>query len=1163
MFIYLSKKIKVALPNPIPLDAISWNREYGWIACGGDEGLLKIIKIDSEKGNNRSNLSMNQTLEGHNGAVKVITWNEHYRKLTTSDQYGLIIVWMLYKGQWYEEMINNRNKSVVTDMKWNSDGGKICIVYEDGAVIVGGVDGNRLWGKELKTPLRQVEWSPNGKVILFGTGAGDVLIYDHKGNPISRIDLACLEGQTGDSKLVTMDWYDGNFGYVDEECPVLAICFQSGRMQLMRSESDTKPVLVDSMMEAVAARWNNNGTVLAVAGKQPTDDGSGRLTCAVQFYTPFGEHLRTLKVPGNTITSISWDSDGLKLALTVDHFMYFASVRPDYRWGYFNNTVVYAFNKPERTEHCIVFWDTKLNGVTVKFVKNLIGIAAAGELCVLSTKADDSSGQYVLTLCNAIGTPIDSKYIDIEPTFLTMTATHVIAASHECCFVWHHKQTRALDSKASKKRDEKIFHIDDSPSGGKDTDPSKFKKARLETRDPICSVCASDRMLMVGRESGTLHQYGLPKVNLEMKHILKCRPDRLSLNCTSTRLAVLDIDGILTFFDPEVKRTNPETGAIQYGEHISSFERKDVWDMRWADDNPELFAMMERSYMYIFRDLDPEEPIASSSYICNFSNLQVETVALDEIMRAPEQPTKGSHAQHEIKSLRDTRTLLETVTIEDAYSYIEQNPHPRLWRLLAESALSKLDLDIAEKAFVRCKDLQGIHFVLHLTQLDDKQKQQAEVCTYFQKFEEAQQIYLGMDRADLALKMRKKLGDWFRVVQLIKSGAGGDDLLLNQAWNSIGTYYFDRQRYAEANKFFAQGNNYKGRAECCYRIEDWHGLEELIYILPEGDELLRDIAAKFASVGLCTQAVKAYVKVGEVKSAIAVCVELNQWDQAVKLANEHNVKEIDALLAKYASHLLSKDKLVEAIELYRQAKHHLDAAKHLFQLADKISSKGNPLRCKQLYILGALEIEQYIESKRSGSDPTRSVLEGLLEEDALEESYARMLEHPWRGAEAYHFLLLSQRQLYAGMYNEALRTAVRLSDYDDILPPLQVYSVLALAAVATNNYGLCSKAFIKMESLGAEEDKTRQQIESLAIDLFSKHPPKDVAAGTITCTNCEEENPDWATSCASCSFNFLPSIASGRSMVDLEYWICPQCKHRASAGEISRHNFCPFCHNPV
>lgn len=55
-------------------------------------------------------------------------------------------------------MINNRNKSVVRSMAWNADGQKICIVYEDGAVIVGSVDGNRIWGKELRgTQLAFVE----------------------------------------------------------------------------------------------------------------------------------------------------------------------------------------------------------------------------------------------------------------------------------------------------------------------------------------------------------------------------------------------------------------------------------------------------------------------------------------------------------------------------------------------------------------------------------------------------------------------------------------------------------------------------------------------------------------------------------------------------------------------------------------------------------------------------------------------------------------------------------------------------------------------------------------------------------------------------------------------------------------------------------------------
>jgi hypothetical protein len=36
---------------------------------------------------------------------------------------------MLHKGMWFEEMINNRNRSVVRDMKWTADGQKICIVY--------------------------------------------------------------------------------------------------------------------------------------------------------------------------------------------------------------------------------------------------------------------------------------------------------------------------------------------------------------------------------------------------------------------------------------------------------------------------------------------------------------------------------------------------------------------------------------------------------------------------------------------------------------------------------------------------------------------------------------------------------------------------------------------------------------------------------------------------------------------------------------------------------------------------------------------------------------------------------------------------------------------------------------------------------------------------
>lgn len=103
MFIYLSKKI--AIPNGVGLKSIAWDKESGYLACGGDDGLLKIIRLDANPNQvlansqpGQSNLSTNQTLEGHAGSVTIAVWNEIAHKLTTSDQNGLIIVWVLYKG---------------------------------------------------------------------------------------------------------------------------------------------------------------------------------------------------------------------------------------------------------------------------------------------------------------------------------------------------------------------------------------------------------------------------------------------------------------------------------------------------------------------------------------------------------------------------------------------------------------------------------------------------------------------------------------------------------------------------------------------------------------------------------------------------------------------------------------------------------------------------------------------------------------------------------------------------------------------------------------------------------------------------------------------------------------------------------------------------------
>lgn len=97
------------------------------------------------------------------------------------------------------------------------------------------------------------------------------------------------------------------------------------------------------------------------------------------------------------------------------------------------------------------------------------------------------------------------------------------------------------------------------------------------------------------------------------------------------RLSIIDVTGVLTFLDLESPLLSSSSSLPVSGDaldislmgnnnsrELSKFERKDVWAMKWASDNPELLAIMEKTRMYVLRGLEPEEPILSSGYICSF-----------------------------------------------------------------------------------------------------------------------------------------------------------------------------------------------------------------------------------------------------------------------------------------------------------------------------------------------------------------------------------------------------------------------------------------------------------------------------------------------------------------------------------------------------------------
>lgn len=135
------------------------------------------------------------------------------------------------------------------------------------------------------------------------------------------------------------------------------------------------------------------------------------------------------------------------------------------------------------------------------------------------------------------------------------------------------------------------------------------------------------------------------------------------------------------------------------------------------------------------------------------------------------------------------------------------------------------------------------------------------VATYFKQFDAAEKLYFEADRRDLALIMRQTLGDWFRVIQIMKNGVSAPDLVLDTAYNSTAEYFAQFNNWLGAVEYYELAKNQADMIECYYHLEDYDSLKRMIDKLPEGDPLLEKIGGMFASDAVYSVAVQTYLKV--------------------------------------------------------------------------------------------------------------------------------------------------------------------------------------------------------------------------------------------------------------------------------------------------------------
>jgi len=363
----------------------------------------------------------------------------------------------------------------------------------------------------------------------------------------------------------------------------------------------------------------------------------------------------------------------------------------------------------------VVFWDLVSLEAHTKSVTNLKFLTACGDMCAVvvcersrtsanitsagnknsannkkSAKGGDSDDElpplstksvttpttntdvYTIQLRNAIGAVVDTKTLPFVPKYVSMSNFHIVAANDRTVYSWHF-QSQAVRSGLS------TLNTTDEESRGHQSklrmfdiantsfttaqSPETFQIISEAISDPICSTTISDKYLVIGRKSGSITRFNLPHLTPENTYTTDREPARMMLNCTSTKLGLVDVNGLFSVYDLEARvsdadneSNNRNVVGVYYGKRMA-IERKDVWDMRWSEDDAEMIVVMEKTKMVVFNGETAEEPVVSSAYLGRFRDLEVRVIAMDTLMMHPDKISRECVMDFETKSLREVSVV--------------------------------------------------------------------------------------------------------------------------------------------------------------------------------------------------------------------------------------------------------------------------------------------------------------------------------------------------------------------------------------------------------------------------------------------------------------------------------------------------------------------------
>jgi WD repeat-containing protein 35 len=1106
--VFMSKRMKSPADNPITL--LSWSRSNNLLASGYQSGTVTICNVSHPRDQpGSSQLEIVQSLDAHKKPITAVSWSDDGKVLSVGDSSGKVTWWHKRDKTWKHSLTNHSVTSSVRHMRWSKGSDIAAIAYDDSTCACVSENGDLNWSATMRQPVDVLEWTPGGPTLLCGTSYGEVMVIDSRGVELSTVPMPCLGKATADPKIVALEWHKRvDYG--------LMIAFAGGQIQLMRNETDTSPICITAGVELTCATWFKSGLALAVGAIKSPD------RAVVIFFSPDGRSLRELDVQTPRISSISLDSRDTQIAIAAQNVFCLGQIIPKVLWGFSRHTLVYAYNSSDGTDYTVIYYNHKTDERRVKNMSNVVAIAGdSGNFVIVTKTGTDESTVFVT---DSIGITVAVTTVPFVPFTAHLSKSAVAVTSGKKLAVWQ-------------------FEEEEAP-----------QIVSMPPDSTIAAIYLKEKLLFVSCSS-SLITMDIPSLAEVSRHSMGVAAESIRGSSDGKVLALFDSAGTLQF-------CNASDGKI------IGPARKEVWNMAWSQDTPSLFAALERHRLFVFNGLQPEEPVQSLSHNASFRSLEILTVDLIRLMHDPLHPgsrlfkTHPTLALHNLRSMLANRPDTPSETIE---AYCKEQGKKKLWSELARSSLLDMNFTLAEKCYLETTNYRSLQFLKRVRAVKDARIQRAQVLSYLGKFDDAQAIYNSMDRLDLAVEMRKSIGHFQRVIDIVGGPSSvGDDELISQAYTHVGDACMERANWTEAAEHYESAGNDEQLIKCLYLADDFSGLDGVMARLPTSSPLLPILGRMFVSIGAIDNAVAAFKTCGDIAAAVDACARLNHWKPALELAGKGRSQEIKHRMTKYANELIENGQTAASVDFYARAGLGIEAARLLLREGNEILKTGDDyVSAKMCFVFAGLQIEKDRKSAFDSGATAAERLDGLMRDD--EATTSGLVDEVWRRAEAVHFYLLAHRQMFAKRWTDALICACRVfDDYAEIIGMDRAAAMLAYCGWKTRHFGQCSRAMTTLEHYEEFTPEKRAQLEELAIDIFTKNPPADPKfAGGVSCSKCSAPLTPFQSQCTECGNKAKVCVSSGRPILDDATWDCQVCKHFTLLDFADDLGVCPMCHHIV